>query len=438
MFKVVQLAALLLACLVLFSTDWSLPWRRLSLRARGIMVFLNATGVGFLFYKVLLTLTHPREWDFLAYYLWSRLAGSDLPIYSPESSQTVLSGLQLPISPTADFLSVVVLVGPNQTPAALLWYRLLIADRSFETAHVIWMVVNIGFLGVCCFLLARCLGKGPPTTVPLLFPVIAFAPVTGTIIFLSQTAFVIMALIAAAWLSLERARAGAFLALGSLLKPIVGLVGLYFLIRRRLKPIIAAIGIGTGSLLLSGLFVGMNEVPKYFKGDFVSRTPLWVFSESINQSLLAVILRFHAPTASSSKPVFDPVFLGVALTLILATVALGWREMPNQNRLVFLHVLTLALLIYPGTLQFYSFFLFLPWLYLASHARREGIPAILLALGLWGGIGLISYSAFTANLATWTALSIILVAERSGFTPRFRLGRHRKASPDSGTVPSSG
>ena len=177
--KVVQLAALLLAALILFSTDRSLPWRRLSLRAR--MAFLNATGIGFLFYKVLLTLTHPREWDFLAYYLWSRMRVRICP-FIHRSQVKRFSGLQLPINTTEDFLNVVVLVGPNQNTCGTSLYW-AVADRSFETAHADWMVVNIGFLGVCCFLLAP-LGKTRRQRAPLV-PCHRIAPVTGTIIFLN-------------------------------------------------------------------------------------------------------------------------------------------------------------------------------------------------------------------------------------------------------------
>jgi hypothetical protein len=433
-FRVFQLTTLLVACLALFSIGWNIQWRHLSMLARRLIVGLNATAFGFLLLRVNHVVNHPGEWDFLCYYLWSRLVGTDLPVYSPESSQTVLSGLQIPISPSPDFLSVIVQVGPNQTAPALLWYRLWIADRPFETAHLIWTIANVGFLCVCCLLLARTVNKNSPTLVLLLFPVVAFAPVTWIVLYLGQTAFVLTALIAVAWLHLEQARTGAFLAIGSLLKPVVGLVGLYFLIRRRPKAIMVAVGVGIGSLLSSGIFVGMDQVLQYFRADFVSRTPSWVFSEPVNQSLSAVVLREFAPPNSTSAPFLNPVFLGIASMLTLATVAIGWRAHATRDRLVFLHVLTLALLIYPGTLHFYSFLLFLPWLFLASEALGEGVPAFVLAIGFWGGLGLISFSAFAANLITWTALSTILVAGRSELTPGICFWRHPKQSFDPADV----
>jgi hypothetical protein len=431
MAKIAQLGVLLAACTVLFTVDWQNPWRKLSTRAQAIIVSLNAMAVVFQLYRLMRIVASPREWDFLSYFLWSRLVGSGLPVYSPESSRTVLSTLDLPITPSEEFVREIVNVGPTNPPTTLVWVRIWIGDLPFGVAHIVWLSINVAFLVLCCYLLARSLGANRLTTFALVFPVVAISPVTGIVLRYSQTAFVVMAAILAAWLTISRYSSAIWLALGSLIKPFAALLGLYFVLRRRWREAFIALTIGLAALSATGFLFGFDQVSSFLSGEVTARSPTWVYTEPVNQSLMAMVLRTFDPELGGGKTLSHPIFLILAAGFTLTTAALGWLTDRDREHLVFLHVLSLSLLIYPGSLSFYSFFLFLPWIHLGSIGLRNRVPTLVLAAGMWGAILSIGYSAFSASLATWGLVALMLSA------PIIRTGSGPGAEPGPAKLPAS-
>jgi hypothetical protein len=408
-FTIVYLIAILIACAVLFTTGWHQPWRQISFGRKVVIIGLNSASIVLVFRTILRTLTRPSEVDFLCYYLWGRLAGSGLPVYDPESSRLVLAGMDLPIIPTTMFIEHIVDVGPNHTPPALLFYRFVISDMPFGVAHAVWMSMIAVFFAICCFLLARSLAARQATFAALLVPVLALSPVTHQIFRFGQTNFLVMALITTAWLTLKRADCGVWLAVASIFKPFAALLGLHLVIRRNWLGLFFAAGIGFSVLFASGVVLGFEVIPQYLRADFAARTPFSSFTWSNNQSLLAVVLRTFDPEGAGGNPLAHPVFLSLAAILLIVTLTLGRVAREPQSRLAFLLVLCCALLIYPGTLDHYGFFLFLPWLHICEWMKDKGVHPLLMTLGMWGGIRSISSHTFIAILITWGALAMLLL-----------------------------
>ena len=101
---------------------------------------------------------------------------------------------------------------------------------------------------------------------------------------------------------------GIFLALGFVVKPYLALIFIYPILARKWKLLIVAIFSLVSVMFLSGLTFGFDVFKSYIIGNSLGNIPVYVYSESVNQSLLAVLLRspFASPMTGSllSQPLY--------------------------------------------------------------------------------------------------------------------------------------
>lgn len=92
--------------------------------------------------------------------------------------------------------------------------------------------------------------------------------------------------------------------------------------------------------------------------------PGYVYTEGVNQSLLATILHLSLCGTIKESPSFNPLYLGMSWLLTLITM---WVVIRNNDEWLILSTLFLAFIIYPTTLAHYSVFLIVPMVLLLQQ-----------------------------------------------------------------------
>jgi hypothetical protein len=220
---------------------------------------------------------------------------------------------------------------------------------------------------------------------------------TGLVFQFSQTNFILLVFLLLMWRAREQPRAGMWLALAISVKPLVAALALFLLLQKRWRAILSLV-LTLGILSIITLVIYGSET--FFGYSPTSKLPLEVYNESINQSLLATILRItDYELVSSQSPLFHPVFLMGALILTAITAWIVYRLPGTENRWALALLIPFALLIYPTTLHHYGVFLILPLLLIWSE--REKFPG--------GMMGALLFITFEYLLLSFNSGELIFV-----------------------------
>jgi len=143
---------------------------------------------------------------------------------------------------------------------------------------------------------------------------------------------------------------GVFLALAFLVKPFMIIFGLYFLLRKQWKQIIYFIGVMVVLVGITFALFGAGPFISYVTDNPSHRMPNEMFSESVNQSLHAVLLRNGIITLENPM-----AYIYIIGGMLLASAGLLYYMLKKK---LFDHIwavlLLIALLLYPGTLSYYG------------------------------------------------------------------------------------
>jgi hypothetical protein len=315
--------------------------------------------------QVIFRMGHPAIWDYTAYYLYGKVAAEGLNFYNPDNYRLVFDSLNLPFTDFGDFVVEVVDVGCPYPPPTIL-YLLPIGHMSYDAGLIYWSLFHLAFALGCIYLIYDSFLKSYKLNGLFLVAILFFLlkPVLSTVFF-SQTNFVVLFLILLTHKYSDKKLGGVFLAIAIFTKPYTAIFGLFFLITRRWKIVFSAIISGIALLLITFLIVGPEPFDTYFFHLPIDRAPLFVFSESINQSLHAVLLRANLITLENPF-VYMFIFGTILLAGIGITIFLVKKKHYNA---MFIILLLVALLIYPGTLSYYgTVLLFVLFLFLSDKA----------------------------------------------------------------------
>jgi hypothetical protein len=167
----------------------------------------------------------------------------------------------------------------------------------------------------------------------------------------------------------------------------------------------AAIATLSLAMLASLLVFGSETVVSYFTHNIASKLPDYAYTETINQSLLATILRMSGNFASAS-PVREPVYLALAALLLLIT-GLLISQLDFENSEIALGLtLLLGLLLYPVTLSHYcvvlSLVILICWRY-----RNTLVAGPWLTAGLISGIYLLT--SYRHGIFSFYAIALLWI-----------------------------
>ena len=366
---------------------------------RFVLSFLLATSAAWIAISMVSAYRNsvgPREFDFQLYWVYGSAIHDG---HSPYNVDALRQAAE-PLNPGPDMLAELLFL---QTPPSAFLYAPLGAF-DVQTACILWYVIQAAVIACVVVLLSRTflptegmLGVALCTTLLL-----SSLPARDTI-WLAQTNFLILLTLLLFWRSPTNFAGGFALGTGILIKPILALFPIYLFLTRQWKPFFGVIAAGATLSLASIMVFGADMYFAYFLDNPIThQMPSALYSEGINQSLLATILRTLNVEIDSGHPAIMPTFLVLALVLSAAS---GWaiRHVKTSNsELPLTIVLTLSLLLFPKTLSHYSVLLIVPMLMFWS--RRNSLPG-----GAFQAGGLITTvfalcaadHAFVANLISW-------------------------------------
>lgn len=341
------------------SLSRNLRYAYLGLLALVIVVFIG------MFLQSLVALTpDPPEFDFKLYWTYGRASALGLNPYMQDNLLQLAAPLNVSDSFTAELFFF-------QTPPSLFLYAPL-GWFDINTAFVVWFLAQMAVLGGVIFLLWKLfLPEDGYEGLLLTAAITVMAFGTLSTLRLGQVNFVEMLFLLLFWQDRRRPRAGIWLALAVFVKPVALFLFLYLLARRHWRAIAASIVTMAVASLLTMLVYGPEMLFDYFVANpIVDQMPDYLYTEMINQSLLAAILRLTQADLSTGSPLMQPLFLVIAAILTLVTGFLVNHSDEQGDEWALALTVFFALLVFPKTLSHYNFLTLAPLMLLWSRRHQ--------------------------------------------------------------------
>ncbi len=368
-------------------------------------LFFLGVGCAIILLTIYQNYTSPRAWDFLCFYVNSKVAQSHLNFYQPEHYHAVFEAMQVPVEIPGSFERKILNVGFNYPPPTmLLFYPLAYTD--YQSSQLIWGIVNMLLLFGIIYVLRDSFFDQRGIKWGLLVAILVLIhPGTRKNLSFSQSHFFILLSLVCAWKTRNKAISGMWIALATVVKPLAVIMGFYLLLRKNYKALGLAILTGMIMSLLSIAFFGFDTFITYFLANPNLRVSYEQYIGTSNQSLLAYILRGFAEQPLSTVPMRHPLFLVSSLMLFGSSLVLGWYDQDPEKNWSWALFLCCGLLLYPGTLTIYSIYLLVPILLSIYQGHqmpnRRSLPSWLLFLFI-PLLYVFSYKhTFWAHLGVW-------------------------------------
>jgi hypothetical protein len=258
---------------------------------------------------------------------------------------------------------------------------------------------------------------------------VGLAMIMGLILLLSGTLFTIavgqinflvLFLLLLFWRQRRQTWGGVWLAMGMLIKPVLLFVFIYPLVKRLWRVLVgAAVALAVTSIFTITIF-GQEMFFSYILANPIAyHMPSYLYTESVNQSLLATILRLTNYNFGQTSPLIQPLFLTLAFGLTGLTIWLVWRLPETGTDSALALVVTLALLIFPKTLVHYNVLLIAPLLSVWADRGKvwPGIWIVTVFISLIYGLAAFRDYVFWAIAMSWFGVAM-MVAHRLSFYPR--------------------
>ncbi len=366
------------------------------------VIFTYALRIGLHVYKNIL---NPPQWDFYLYWIYGQAGARLLNPYEPANLLQFAQNL----NPTESFFSELYFF---QIPP-LIFLFIPLGWFEIHTAAFLWYIFLLIILTIDILVLWQILGHGTKYEHLLLVAslTLVLASVFQTLSH-AQINFLVLLAFLLYWKNRESLTGGIWLGLGIIVKPILVIVLIYPILRRSWRSLL---GTGVG-ILVSSAFTILIFGPGMFFGYFtdnpiVSEMPNYLFTEEVNQSLLATILRLTNFDFGNGSPYLQPIFVFAALSLSAITLFLiFFRKDDDKLYSDFALALTLtyALLIFPKTLNHYAVLLIVPILVIWENREDIGINPWLIFMFITVEYVLVSLEGnfvFISFLIAWLVLA---------------------------------
>ena len=292
----------------------------------------------------------PKIWDFTAFYLYGKVAANGYNFYLPESYRIVFDSANLPYTNFENLVEYVVNIGFLYPPPSILYF-IPLGLLPYKIAGIYWTIFNLLFLIGCIHLVYSMFFKSDKLNGLILVIILFLISLTvRSTIYFSQTNFILLFYLLLMKKYYNRNFVGVFLALAIFTKPYMIIFGLFFIITRHWKAIASFI---LSSVMISGftlLIIGKTTFFSYFTNNPTQRLPNGQYTEQINQSLHAVLLRANLITIE--KPYLYLIIATLILTFMLTSLIYLHRR--KQDDYILMVLLLVGLMIYPGTLSHYG------------------------------------------------------------------------------------
>jgi len=278
-----------------------------------VVALFLVLSAGLIGYKVLRNVLHSPEFDFYFYWIFGQAAVQGLDPY--DSAQ--LARVAEPLAPSASFRDELLYLHWPQS--LLLFYPL--GWMNLHAAAAAWQTLHLAVLGLTVYLLWRGFFPQRETWSLLLTALLALTlRATFETVQYTQVNFLLLALALVYWRGGDRRSAGAALALGTAVKPILAAYGLTAWLYRQWKTLLAGAVVSLALCAVAALLFGPDVFSRYLAANPVAiKAPTYFYFEPINQSLLATLLRLTGDQLETHGPFHNRLFWTIAAVLFLVS-----------------------------------------------------------------------------------------------------------------------
>jgi hypothetical protein len=296
------------------------------------------------------------EWDFLAFYVFGKASADGLALYDPASFTNMMTAIHLPYTASESFNIYVIKVGVCYPPTSMIMLAPF-GTLDLQTANIAWRIFVLGFLMADIILIYKMFSLNQSKFLSFFIVVLLMLALHGsyTTVALSQTNFFLLFFILLIYKNPDNWKAGMFMALAMIVKPIAVIWSLYFIINRKWKPLISMVITGIIILIVTVLMFGMDNFLAFFTSSPALRLPATVYSETINQSMNAVLIRTSQNLGLDILVAhMNLIVLSISALLFALTCYASYKLRKTDLNASFLIFLPFSLLIYPGCLTHYA------------------------------------------------------------------------------------
>lgn len=347
----------------------------------------------------------PPEWDFLTFWLDGKVALTGENFYEVKNYQE----MPLPYNPSGGFMEEIIDVGFRYPPFTMLLF-LPLGLFDISNAYLLWQISNLLLCVACIYGLWRLFLKDYGIFSLLLVATLMLWLVPTRYTFsVAQTNFLALLFFLLFLRNRSKPWGGVWLALCVVVKPYMAILYIYPLLTRKWKVLAIAILTLLALTFLSVLAFG-SEVLISFLHNPTPDMPGYVYTEGVNQSLLATILRLTPNQIIKESPILNPLYLGISLLFSLITVWVTIKKNSSHDWVI-LSILFLALIIYPASLAHYGVFLIIPVVLLLRQSSKNAKQKMAVCFMILITYFLSGYNSgiyvFYANLFMWLVCIVL-------------------------------
>ena len=348
---------------------------------RGILFGLASLFLLILVIGTIKAIVSKAEWDFLCFYMQGLLGAYKLNFYDAHSFQTLLSHVQFNHTFSDSFKAEILDVGLLSPPVTMLFFAPL-TSFDYETSKTIFSILIFLFILLDVVIANQLFFKKERSIHSLLLTFIILILLPGTLetVFYNQTNFFLLFFILLTIKNINKPSAGIYLALSIVIKPITGILFLFFIIHGRWKAAMAFVVTGSLLVAMTAMIWGIHNVTGFFTSPPTSRLPYYLYEQPLNQSIIALFNR-DIKFAGVSQHMIDLLYYYAAAIILGATIIVS-KKLSNRGLLVsFFPFILCMLMIYPSSLDHYMVSILPICLYLLSLKENNLFFWILLAVG---------------------------------------------------------
>jgi hypothetical protein len=375
----------------------STQWKRVS---RGILIGLAIFMFLILLSETMKAATSNTEFDFMCFYMQGQLGVHHLNFYDPHSFKILLQNNNLNYTFSQDFKSQIIDVGLLSPPITMLFFAPL-SSIDYHTSRLILTILIFIFIFGNAVLANIIFVKNDRSFYSFLFIllIIMFLPGTSETIGYNQTNFFLLFFLLLALYKINKPISGFYLAISLIIKPISGLLVLFFISAKKWKPVIYFAATLIALFSITASLWGFQNISGFFQSPPTQRLPQQIYLQNINQSLIAVLNR-NLQRYSLSKIFINSIYYFCALIMIvLSYIASKGLNKLNLYLSFFVFVLCM-LMIYPSSLWHYMVYLTPLLIYFLLQKQNKKYFWIIIL----PAISFLGTEVFFTYLILWIAL----------------------------------
>lgn len=350
----------------------------------------------------------PPKWDIGIFWTWGRVALTSRKVYDPASNIKV----GLLVAHDAIWRQQVLNVAFIYPPPTIWLYAPFGLFATFQSAAPWWYAANVLALAFAIVALWSNYFRSHPLGLLATATLVLAFPATVETLYHGQP--VVIALLFVALYAADRSplRAGVWLGLAFVIKPLAIVLFLEPLLKRRFRQLLVAVGTVAAATAGSILLLGWKNVAPYFTNGPYHRYPpsMWLDPQDGNESLYVALVRLAHET-NPHQFMQEPLFLFSAAVLTTVTVILCWRVANDNDGITLSLLMALALLLFPPSALYYNDLLLIPLFVLWQRFFEKRPIAVILFISAMYGF-MVRSTAFNilAPLSVWVVFAAVAAA----------------------------